>query len=95
VAVFGHWGVKDPLPVLHFGHDLVAADTWIDDGRSARALSEAMLAQGRAMFVIVWGMPPRILDELVAGRRVRPLQGRVALLEVREGAPPQSAATGP
>ena len=95
VAVFAHRGVKDPLPVLHFEHDLVVADTRIDQGHSARELSAAMLAQGRTVFVILKGMPLTTLDELARGRRVRLLPGPHELLEITAGEPPDLAATGP
>jgi hypothetical protein len=87
VAIFAQWGVKDPLPVLHFGHDLVVADTRTDQGRSARVLSQAMLAQGRTILVILRGMPPAIVEELAAGRRARLLAGPPELLEITPAAP--------
>jgi hypothetical protein len=93
-AVFAHWGTKDPLPVLHFEHDIVGADTWVDDGRSARVLSEAMLAQGRTIFVLVWGMPLPLLEQLTNGRNVRLLKGRLTLLEVTPTAPVDSPTAG-
>jgi hypothetical protein len=84
VAVFAHWGAKDSLPPLHFGHDLVVADTWVDHGQSARELSQALMNRGRTVFVIPLTMPPPILAELVEGRSVRILPGLPELLELEQ-----------
>jgi hypothetical protein len=82
VAIFAHWGAKDPLALLHFEHDLVVADTWVDEGRSARALSEALLAQGRTLFVVPRTMPRPILAELLDGRQARLLAGPLTMFEL-------------
>jgi hypothetical protein len=95
VAIFAHWGAKDPLPVLHFEHDLVVADTWVDQGRSARALSEVLLAQGRTVFIVPRTMPLPILDQLLEGRQARLLAGPLTMLELATEPPSELAPRSP
>jgi hypothetical protein len=74
-AVFAYWGSKDGLGPLQLDHDVVIADPWIDKGADAHRLAGELLAAGRRVFVLVEGMPKRIFDIIVDGRRYRMLRG--------------------
>jgi hypothetical protein len=80
-AVFVYSGLRDGLAPLTLERDLVIVDPWVDGGEDAPRMRDALLAQGRVVY-IVRQMPSAILASLVEGRRVIIVPGTRWLLRV-------------
>lgn len=83
-ALFAFWGNKDPVGPLLLDRDLVVLDVRNDRGEHALELMDALLAQGRRVFVLATGFPPLGLEVLLAGRSYRVVvEEPVTVIEVR------------
>jgi len=82
-AVLAYWGGKDALAPLQLGRDLLILDTWIDDGRDAPALVDALLRAGRRrVFVATRDLPPALLARILQGRQAALAAADGRLIEV-------------
>jgi hypothetical protein len=72
-ALFTFWGNKDAFGPMTLDRDFVIADVWIDRGASARVLSEALLGQGRSVYLLSRGMSSDTIKSLVKDRKVEPV----------------------
>jgi hypothetical protein len=77
-ALVAWWGLKDAAGPLQIDRDLVILDAHNDRGESLPEMIDALLADGRRVFVIINGFPPQVLSAALAGRVV---------VSVREAAP--------
>ncbi|MCC6750456.1 MAG: hypothetical protein IT371_22520 [Deltaproteobacteria bacterium] len=81
-ALFACWGRKDALGPLLLERDLVIADLKYDDGKTAPALANALLSQGRRVFLLGDGCAREWVLELLTGRPIRRVKASVFLLEL-------------
>jgi hypothetical protein len=84
-ALFIDWVNKDAVGPLHLRRDLVVLDPTVAAETEALRLAEALLRQGRRVFVLPHGLPPRVLRELsLAGRAMPALAApSLGLVELR------------
>jgi hypothetical protein len=68
-AVFAWANTKDALGPLVLGRDVVIVDPWLDGGRDSRKVLDALLAQGRVVYLIRT-MSHRMMAHLIDGREV-------------------------
>ncbi len=81
-AVFAGGAVRDALGPVQIELDVVIATPSLDRGVSAKELLEAFLAQGRRVFLLPNVMPTDLVNEVLAGRKVRYLGEPPLLIEV-------------
>lgn len=89
IAIFTWWGTKDAFAPLQLERDLVIVDAWPDGGRDTPELIDALLADGRRVWVLEWGFPPPMLADLRNRNPSSPRQrvvigdhGRILMFEV-------------
>ena len=86
-AVFAWANTKDALGPLVLDRDIVIVDPWIDGGRDSRAVLDALLAQGRVVYLIRT-MSHRMMAHLIDGREVEEYPEVPWLFVVRPPSPP-------
>jgi hypothetical protein len=80
-AVFAYWGGKDALGPLSLGRDVVVLDTWPDGGEDAPRLRDALLRQGRHVYVAL-PVPDDVATSLAGQHAVRTMGPSSVLVEV-------------
>jgi hypothetical protein len=70
IALYAYWGMKDAYGPLLLERDIVIVDPWIDDGKDAVVMLDALLRRGRIVY-IDRGMPQPLLAALTTGRKVQ------------------------
>jgi 4-amino-4-deoxy-L-arabinose transferase-like glycosyltransferase len=83
-AVFASGGIKDALGPVQLDLDVVIAVPALDRAMTAKELLDAFLAEGRRVFVLPNVLPADLLDEMLAGKKVRYLGMPRLLIEVAE-----------
>ena len=86
-AVFAWANTKDALGPLVLERDIVILDPWLDGGRDARKLLDALLAQGRVVYLIRT-MSHRMMAHLIDGHRVEELPDAPWMFVVHPAPPP-------
>lgn len=83
-ALFTYWGNKDAAGPLLLERDLVILDVRNDRGEDARELMDALFAEGRRVFLLATGFPPRGVEGLLTDRQYRVvLDEPLTVIEVR------------
>ena len=83
-AFVAWWGHRDAAAPLLFDRDIVVLDLWADDGKDAPVLIRELLAQGRRVMLLEFGIPPSVLAHVTAGFQVRHFTHRgLRLIEIR------------
>ncbi len=81
-VLFTYGGNKDAYGPLLLDHDILIVDTWIDEGKTARAVIDSAFAAGRRVFILA-PIPREILMPMVAHLRGSRVEGTPDLLEIR------------
>jgi len=83
-ALFAFWGAKDPYGPLLLDRRLVIADPFADRGAAAPGLVDALLADGRPVYVTL-PFPQPLLEAMRNGRPLRRTGAR--FVEIRQPPP--------
>jgi hypothetical protein len=83
IALYAYWGAKDAYGPLLLERDIVIVDPSIDEARDAVTLLDALLQQGRIVYIDT-AIPQKLLMELVRDRRVEGTQTR-SLVRITPG----------
>jgi hypothetical protein len=86
-AIVAYWGAVNPVGPLLFTRDLVAVDIRADQGHDGAAVIQALLAQGRRVFLLNDGMPPELVRRAAGELRLVPVaHSKLPVVELRSSA---------